>query len=351
LLQDKGGDDRYGPYDVVAKWPTPALAKPGYITGSTSGIFAESPNRIFIAYRGELKLPEKLPNNFTGFWGSTGQQATQPTPEWRNCIVIVDANGKAIESWTQWDHLFEDGRGPHSVLISPYDPEHNVWVPDDIHHQIFKFTNDGKKLLQTLGMRDEAGNDDKHFKRPTDIAWLPDGTFFISDGYTNTRVVKFDKNGKFLMTWGTPGTGPSQFNTVHSIDIDRNRRLYVSDRGNMRIQIFDENGKYLDQFGGLRQPQHVMVTADGHLGIVGGNNNKVTKFDLKGKLISSWGTQGTFPGGLWNMHQFSVDSEGNLYIAEATGGRTQKFRPRAGADRSRLIGPPQALMPLAAGTN
>ena len=163
-----------------------------------------------------------------------------------------------------------------------------------------------------------AGNDEKHFGRPTDIAWLPDGTFFISDGYTNTRVVKFDRNGKFLMTWGTPGTGPGQFNTVHSIDIDRNRRLYVSDRGNMRIQIFDENGKYLDQFGGLRQPQHVMVTADGHLGIVGGNNNKVTKFDLKGKLITSWGTQGTFPGGLWNMHQFSVDSDGNLYIADAS---------------------------------
>jgi sugar lactone lactonase YvrE len=149
------------------------------------------------------------------------------------------------------------------------------------------------------------------------------------------------------MQWGSPGTGNSQFNTVHGIDIDRDRRVYVSDRGNMRIQIFDENGKYLDQFGGLRQPQHVMVTADGHLGIVGGNNNKVTKFDLKGKLIASWGTQGTFPGGLWNMHQLSVDSDGNLYIAEATGGRTQKFRPRPGADRSRLIGPPPALMPLA----
>ena len=68
--------------------------------------------------------------------------------------------------------------------------------------------------------------------------------------------------------------------------------------------------------------------------------------DLNGKMLTSWGTQGTFPGGIWNPHQFSVDSEGNLYIAEATGGRTQKFRPRPGADRSRLIGPPQALMPL-----
>ena len=183
LLQEKGGDDRTGPYDVVPGWPQPlAFAKPGYIWGSSGGIFAETPNRIFIANRGELKLPDKVPPGFTGFWGSFNEQATTPTPEFRNTIVIVDGNGKAVESWTQWDHLFEDGRGPHSVLISPYDPEHNIWMVDDIHHQIFKLTNDGKKLLMTLGERDEAGNDDKHFKRPTDIAWLPDGTFFVSDG-------------------------------------------------------------------------------------------------------------------------------------------------------------------------
>jgi hypothetical protein len=149
------------------------------------------------------------------------------------------------------------------------------------------------------------------------------------------------------MQWGTPGTGNGQFNTVHAIDIDKNRRVYIADRGNQRIQIFDENGKYLDQFGGLRQAQHVMVTADGYLATIGGNNNKVVKYDLTGKMITSWGTQGTFPGAIWNPHQFSVDSEGNLYIAESTGGRTQKFRPRPGADRSRLVGPPQPLMPLA----
>jgi hypothetical protein len=162
LLQEKGGDDRTGPYDVVANWPQPlGYARPGYIWGSTGGIFAESPNRIIIANRGELKLPKDLPFGFTGFWGSFNEQATTPTPEFRNCLVVVDASGKAVESWTQWDHLFEDGRGPHSVLISPYDPEHNVWVVDDIHHQIWKFSNDGKKLLMTLGERDEAGEHDR----------------------------------------------------------------------------------------------------------------------------------------------------------------------------------------------
>ena len=153
-LQQKGGEgDETGPYDVVDKWPQP-FARPGYIQGSQGGVFAESANRIFMANRGEPKLPDKLPNNFNGAWGSLGSQATGQKPELRNCIVIVDANGKLIESWTQWDKLFEGGRGPHAVKISPYDPERAVWVVDDMRQQIFKFTNDGKKLLLTLG---EAG--------------------------------------------------------------------------------------------------------------------------------------------------------------------------------------------------
>src|ERR1700681_3288814 len=101
LLQEKGGGDRTGPYDVVQNWPQPlGYAKPGYIWGSTGGIFGEAAHRLFIAYRGELKLPDKLPCGFTGFWGSFNEQATTPTPEFRNCLVVVDANGKAVESWT-----------------------------------------------------------------------------------------------------------------------------------------------------------------------------------------------------------------------------------------------------------
>ena len=345
LLQEKGGDDRTGPYDVVPGWPQPlAFAKPGYIWGSSGGIFAETPNRIFIANRGELKLPDKVPPGFTGFWGSFNEQATTPTPEFRNTIVIVDGNGKAVESWTQWDHLFEDGRGPHSVLISPYDPEHNIWMVDDIHHQIFKISSDGKKLLMTLGERDEAGNDDKHFKRPTDIAWLPDGTFFVSDGYGNTRVAKFDKNGKFLMTWGTRGTGNGQFNTPHSIAIDRNRRVYVADRANNRIQVFDENGKYLDQFPNIQQPYNIRISDDGFLWVFSGPLDKMLKYDLNGKLLYGWGTHGTAPGLFWAVHEFSGDSDGNMYTAEVFGGRTQKFRPRAGADPSHIYRA-QPLMP------
>ena len=339
FVQEKGGDDRTGPYDVVANWPQPlAFAKPGYIWGSTGGIFAESPDRVFIANRGELKLPATLPPGFTGFWGSI-EQATTPTPEFRNCIVVVNREGKAVESWAQWDYLFADGRGPHSVLISPYDPAHNVWVVDDIHHQIFEFTNDGKRMLMSLGVRDEAGSDGTHFKRPTDIAWLPDGTFFVSDGYGNTRVAKFDRNGKFLMSWGTRGTGNGEFNTPHSITIDRNRRVYVSDRANNRIQVFDENGKYLDQFQRITQPYHIRISDDQFLWAFSGPLDRLMKYDLQGHLLYAWGTHGTTPGLFWAVHEFSVDSDGNFYTAEVFGGRSQKFSPRPGADPSHAFKP------------
>ena len=343
LPQQKGGEDLTGPYDVAAGWPQP-FARTGYIWGSQSGVFAESPNRVFLLGRGELKLPAKLPSGFTGNWGSLGTRANAQQPELRNCIVIVDANGKMIEAWTQWDHLFEGGRGPHSVKISPYDPEKHVWVIDDERQQIFKFSNDGKKLVMTLGEAGVAGNDDKHFGRPTDVAWLPDGTMFIADGYVNARVAKFDKNGKFLMAWGTKGSAPGQLNTVHSIAVDKNNRVYVADRSNSRIQVFDENGKLLDVWPGILSPHYIVMSADQHLWVADGITNKFLQYDLNGKLLSSWGTYGTFPGGLWGVHQFSIDSEGNMYAAESYGGRTQKFVPKPGFDRKKLIGPPVPLM-------
>ena len=359
LPQQKGGEDVSGPYDVVEKWPQ-SFTTPGYMWASQGGVFAESPNRVFLLNRGEVKIPEKLPDTFTGSWGSLGRSEsnsggtinlwTGGAPEIRNCIVVVDANGKMVESWTQWDHLFKGGRGPHTIHISPYDPERHVWVVDDKREQVFKFTNDGKKLVMTLGEAGVPGNDEKHFGDPTGIAWLPDGTFFVSDGYVNTRIVKFDKNGKFLMAWGTKGEAPGQFNTPHSIAIDKNRRIYVSDRSNGRIQVFDENGKFLDQWPDIHA-YYIEISPDQHLWASDGTTNKFLKYDLNGKLLYSWGTFGTFPGAFWGIHQFSTDSAGNLYAAEPFGGRTQKFRPKPGAESSKLIGLPQPLMPLSKSSN
>ena len=342
LLQEsaphKGGEEETGPYSVVENWPAPWSPK-GYIWGSQPGIVADTPNRILIAARGELKLPDTLPRGFNGIWGSLNQRATEPKPEMRNCIVVVDGSGKLIEAWTQWDTLFEGGGGPHKIRISPYDPQRHVWVVNDARHQIYEFTNDGKQLVRTLGEADVAGNDDKHFGRPQDIAWLPDGSLLVADGLGNSRVAKFDRNGAFVMAWGTRGNGPGQFAGPHGIATDRNGRVYVADRTNHRIQIFDGNGKYLDEWPGFRQANDIVISGD-HVWVADGTNSKVLEYDMNGKLLYSWGTYGTFPGQFWELHQMSIDSEGNLYGADSFGGRVQKFTPRKGADRSKLIGTP-----------
>ena len=346
----KGGEDETGPYDVVPDWPG-SLGHPGLTWGSQSGVFAESPNRVFILSRGELPAkdpqarsfanstyPVGTPQNLLFQYPPMPVAATGIEPRMTNCINVLDGTGKVIESWTQWDHLFVGGRGPHRIKISPFDPEKHVWVIDDERQQIFKFTHTGKQLVLTLGEAGVKGDDDKHFARPTDIAWLPDGTFFISDGYVNTRVVKFDKNGKYMMTWGTRGKGPGQFNLPHAIDIDSRRRVYVADRSNSRIQIFDENGRYLDEWNNIRSPYHIMITADDHLWVADGVTNRMVKYDLNGKYLFSWGVYGTFPGAFWAVHQFSADTDGNLYTAEVLGGRQQKFGPKKGADPAQLVG-------------
>jgi hypothetical protein len=351
MSQEKGGDDATGPYEVVENWPQNYCGE-GFQIGSTAGIWAESPDRIYIFNRGclpVLKNRRGEPDTFE--YGSlvptrnaSGYDMSQKDPErhprWDHIVNVVDRNGKLIESWEQHNKLFVR---PHRVLVNPYDPERHVWLVDDGAHAIYKFTRDGKKLVQTIGTPMQSGNDETHFARPTDIAWLPDGTFFVSDGYVNTRVVKFDKNGKFLMTWGQKGTPPNEtrpsyMNTVHAVVVSKDRRVFISDRANSRVQVFDENGKFLEAWPKVRRPYSFLLTEDQHLWVADGTTQKFTKFDLTGKLLYSWGTFGAFPGGNWGVHQFSTDSEGNLYTADVHVGRPQKYRPKKGANPQHLIG-------------
>ena len=379
----KGGQDIFGAYEVAPNWPKPISSLPGnekWTWGAGQGVFAESPNRVFILQRGELpnlqrpktiSLPQLGPNIEFPIGRLPWRDATSASPpgalfgpdgktpgddldvgkpgvdyQWSHIINVVDAEGNFIEDWSQWDKMF---RRPHSVFESPYDPQKNVWIVDDYRQAIFKFTNDGKRLLQTIGTLNEPGQDDKHFYRPTFMAWLPDGTFFVADGYVNTRVVKFDKDGKYLMAWGQKGdngkeTRPGYFNNVHGIAVDpQTRRVFVNDRGNRRIQVFDENGKYLDAWSVGQPPSDIhLIYMDGsrYLWAFDRGSSKMIKYDLNGNFMYAWGTWGNFPGGFWGVHGMSVDSAGNLYVAEVDNGGAQKYRPRAGANPAFLITKP-----------
>ena len=325
-------------------------------------MYAETPDRIWIAQRGELPMPKgskskpwtpytmlQPPLTATGGDDSDGTRGWER--RYHHSIIVVDRNGKLVDHWPQAEALFnhKGARGPHKIKMSPYDPQKHVWIFDDNLHQIHKFTYDGKLVL-TLGMRGMAGRDGNHFSRPTDIDWLPDGTFFISDGYVGTRVARFDKDGKFLMDWGTApkdpnNPGPNEFNTVHSIAIGKDRRLYVSDRGHSRIQIFDENGKFLDMWPNIRSPYSLLMSADQHLWVSDGVTQKFLKYDLNGKFLYGWGTAGNRLGNLNGPHQMSVDQDNNLYVADVFGGRVHRFRPKPGADPAKIVGPELRFSP------
>jgi hypothetical protein len=341
LQQGGGAELSTGPYQVDQNWPVVSWPSPGYIWGSQAGVFPESPDRVFLASRGELKLPGPVPNNFPGNWAALGLGgATTPLPEMRNVIVVVNREGRMIESWRQWDSLFDGGRGPHQIYISPYDPERHVWVIDDMRHVIHKFTNDGKRLVQTIGELDEFGDDEIHFRRPTMMAWLPDGSFFVSDGYGNQRVVKFDRNGKFLKK--AYSGAPTPMSTVHGVAVAGSPpRVFVSDRTGRRIQVFDENLNFITYWPDIA-PHTIVASTDGHIWAYDQTSEKLAKFDLNGRLEYAWGTSGVNGNGrdrtkFWGVHQIAADADGNLYVAEVFNGRTLKFRPRPGADPSHLV--------------
>jgi sugar lactone lactonase YvrE len=368
--QERGGQEEFGPYEPVANWPQPLPDGPdgvthaGWTWGSVGAVYAETPDRIWIAQRGELPLPAgakpwtpygalQPPRQATG--NGDGLSATcEPVAKrgwerrWHHSVFIVNRDGKIVGDWPHLEKMFAQdpcGRGAHKIKMNPYDPEKHVWIIDDQLHVIWKFTYDGK-LVQTWGTAGKRGRDaGVLFDRPTDIAWLPDGTFFISDGYGGTRVAKFDRTGKFLMDWGAPPKdpmkpGPNEWNTVHSIQISDDRRLFVVDRGHRRMQVFDENGKFLDMFttGVRSSPYAHLITTDQALWVADGGTMRIVKYDLNGRYQYGWGGPGGHPGGFNGPHSITTDQDGNLYLAEVFNGRVQKFRPKPGADRAKLVG-------------
>ena len=342
-IEQRGGFDVSGPYEVDPNWPKKTWPAPGHIWGSQSGVYPESADRVFLSSRGEIELPKnlKIAPDFLGNWGDLNRGgATGEVPVFRNTILVINRQGDLIESWKQWDSLFEGGRGPHQIYVQPYDPERHVWVVDDMNHVIHKFTNDGKTKVFTLGEMGVFGpNDDlQHFNRPTMIDWLPDGTFFVSDGYANSRVVKYSKEGKPLLWWGSmaPGKKDGEFTVPHGIAVGDDRRVYVSDRFNRRVQVFDENGIFLDKWP-TGYCHSLSMSRDQHLWCYDGDHEQFIKYDLRGHIETVFGRYGTYPGATWGVHQISADSEGNLYAAEVFGGRTQKFVPKPNANPNDLF--------------
>ena len=291
-------------------------------------------------------------------------------------MVVFDKEGKFLNAWGEG--VF---KGPHGIFIDRHD---NLWLADDKDHTVHKFTPDGKKLM-TLGEPGKAADTGYKigtspvlraagpFHRVTNVAVLPDGDMYIADGYGNARVHKFSKDGKLLFSWGEPGRGPGQFILPHGIAVDSAGLVYVADRENSRVQIFNPKGEYLREWKFLNRPYDIFIDEQDMLHIAeGGFLNymmkrsegplpahdqtmicppeghspiaRVTVCDPDGKIAAQIGGENpVLPGHCIAPHGMWADRRGDIYVGEVvfnagavkrmaplTPHAFQKFRRRAG---------------------
>jgi hypothetical protein len=307
--------------------------------GEVTGVAVNSKGHIFVFSRANTTGP------------AYGASAAQ--------LLEFDADGKFVR---EIGHNLYAWSFAHTVKI---DPEDYIWVTDKGSDMVIKFNPEGR-VAMVFGRKQEASDDstgplkkpnpplppeDGMFRQVTDVAWDKGGNTYISDGYINSRVAKVDKDGNWLKSWGEPGSGPGQFDTPHSIAVDAGGSVYVADRGNRRIQVFDGEGKFLRQItievpvdpnarpaiGNKREqptgsrapgspwaicitppPNQVLYSSDAFPG-------RIYKLTLEGKVLGVLGKSGKQPGQFGWIHEMACPSENQLYVAEILNWRVQKL--------------------------
>jgi DNA-binding beta-propeller fold protein YncE len=260
-------------------------------------------------------------------------------------MLVFNRNGNEVASWGEG--LF---KRPHGSFMTA---QGNIWLTDDQSQVIYKFTKDGE-LLMTIGNLDQPSDTGyrggldifeklssikkgaEPFNLPTGVAVSSTGDIFVSDGYGNARVHRFTPEGELLFSWGEPGPGKGQFRLPHNIWIDKEDRVWISDRENHRVQIFDTEGVFLDQWTDLWRPTHVYMDKDNTV-YISELSRRISIFTKDGELLSRWGNESHSLEDplLVGPHVICVDSRGDLYIGEVAttfgkverGARTiQKFK-------------------------
>ena len=312
---------------------------PDIYFGEVAGVAVNSKGHVFVFSRGDTAGP------------AYGAAAAQ--------LLEFGADGQFIREIGR--HLYAWSFA-HSVKI---DKDDNIWVADKGSDMVIKFNPEGR-VTMVFGRKQEASDEgtgplrhlrpplppvDGMFRQVTDMAWDAAGNTYISDGYINSRVAKVDKDGNWLKSWGEPGDGPGQFNTPHSIAVDAQGRVYVADRGNRRIQVFDGEGKFLRQItidvpvdpsalpaignkptattGTMAPgapwtvcitpgPNQALFTSDAYPG-------RIYKLTLDGKVLGVLGESGKQLKQFGWIHQIACPSENELYVAELLNWRVQKL--------------------------
>ncbi|HEY1214970.1 MAG TPA: peptidyl-alpha-hydroxyglycine alpha-amidating lyase family protein [Bryobacteraceae bacterium] len=308
--------------------------------GEAAGVAVNSKGHIFVFSRGNTTGPA---------YGASAAQLLEFDGE-GNYIREI---GKNLYAWSF----------AHAVRI---DKDDNIWAVDKGSDMIVEFNPEGR-VMMVFGRKKEASDENSgpwthvnpprpavngQFRQPTDVAWDQQGNIFISDGYINSRVAKFNKNGDWVGQWGRPGSGPGEFNTPHSIATDAYDNIYVADRGNRRIQVFDHNGSFIREMKidvpaspdaqpwmGSRPgpeasatmqpgapwaicitpgPQQYLYTADGFPG-------SVYKLSLDGKVLGMLGRSGRQLKQFGWIHEIACPAENEIYVSELLNWRVQKL--------------------------
>ena len=307
--------------------------------GEVSGVAVNSKGHVFVFSRGNTTGPA---------YGASAAQLLEFGADGR----FIREIGRNLYAWSY----------AHTVKV---DPQDNIWATDKGSDMVIKF-NPAGRVVMVFGRKQEASDEgtgplkhvrpplppvDGMFRQVTDVAWDAAGNTYISDGYINSRVAKVDKDGNWVKSWGEPGSGPGQFNTPHSIAVDAQGNVYVADRGNRRIQVFDGDGKFLRQItidvpappdarpaignkptattGTIAPgspwaicitpgPKQVLYSSDAYPG-------RIYKLSLEGKVLGMLGESGKQLKQFGWIHEIACPSENELYVAELLNWRVQKL--------------------------
>jgi DNA-binding beta-propeller fold protein YncE len=278
------------PYRVDENWPQlPA----GYNFGECSGVDVDPQGNVWVFNRGRWPMME------------------------------FSRGGQLLQAWTK-DTLAV--LSSHGVRVGP---DGNLWCTDVAGNCIVKVSPRGR-ILMILGIRQGlAGNNESQdgFNQPTNVAFRANGDLYITDGYINSRVVEYTPDGYYVRQWGRHGKGDGEFNLVHDAVVDRAGLVYVADRSNERVQIFDADGKFIGKWTGLGAPWGLAYAAqENAIYMCDGKYDRISKIGLDGKLLGILSAFGKAPGKLDYVHDIAYDpADGSLYTAEIKNWRVQKW--------------------------
>jgi hypothetical protein len=331
-VNGKGGSNIMGPYVLARDWPQ---IPGGRKIDSGPAIYAESPDRIYVGTRGT-----RAPYPVTVGW------QRQTIKQWFRIpdgsldvkhdfiLNVFNREGKLIEQWKQYDANF-----PINTVqrwhVNVNDPNRYNYIEGS---HIVVLSHDGQKIIKDISPADVPTKPNQRAFSPEGMAFLPDGGFWVT---SHDRVIRFSRDFKYVSEFGTPGSAPDQMLGLHDLIYDNiGHRFYICDQYAHRVVVYDDKGKLVDVWPNIISPSAIRMTRDRKYVWVGDiYAPRFYKFDLQGHMITSFGTWGIADGAISGIHDFDVDSEGNLYVANHDIQASQKFIPLKGGNREQIIGP------------